>query len=47
MPLDTSIGIAQDILEMVVRDKLIFILSISRKRPRMEWSIKTPNFELL
>lgn len=44
VPLDTSLGMARDILEVVVRDKLIFIISIRRKRPRMPRSIKTPKF---
>lgn len=43
VPLDTSLGMARDILEVVVRDKLIFIISIHRKRPS---SIKTPKFKL-
>ena len=46
VPLDTSLGMAWDILEVVVRDKLIFIISIHRKRPRTPASIKTIKFKL-
>lgn len=38
MLLDISLGIDQAILEMVVRDELIFIISIPRKRPRVSQS---------
>lgn len=46
VPLDTSLGIAQDILEVVVRDRLIFIISLPSKGPRMPWSVKTPKFKV-
>lgn len=43
VPLDTSLGMARDVWEVVVRDKLIFIISIHRKRPSHR---KTPTFKL-
>lgn len=44
--LDLSLGIDQDILEMVVRDKLIFIVSIPGKRPRLSQN-RTPAVNVL
>lgn len=44
--LDIFLGIDQAILEMVVRDELIFIISIPRKRPRLSQS-RTPIVKVL
>lgn len=44
--LDIFFGMVRDILEVVVRDKLIFIIFICRKRLRMLRSIKILKFGL-
>lgn len=46
MLLDLSLGIDQDVLEMVVRDKLILIISIPGKWPGPSQS-RTPTVKVL
>jgi hypothetical protein len=47
VPLDISLGIAQDMLEMVVRDELIFIMSIPQEKTETSIELKTPKLKAL